>query len=738
MHNLRTLAGWLSTVMTTTLVGLVALSCGGSGGDTTAPPPPVAVATVELTPATNSLQVGQTVQLTPALKDASGNVLTGRSVTWGSSASGTVSVSTSGLATAVDTGSATIFATSGGKSGSATFTVRLVPVNALTLTPPTSTLLVAQTVQLSAATTDSAGHTLTGRAIAWSSSVPAVATVSTAGLVTAVAVGTTNVVATSETKADTAVITVQTCASTLQLALGEIHTLTIAEKASLCVSGGASATEYAIVPFNNSTVAATTTPVHVSASNTIAVLAPLTSSQGPTAGRLGALLRALPNASMESRFRARERSELSGRLLNLRHVQRTPSNGPPNSYLTGVPSTPTVGSVVQLNVNLTGSTCAAKILHPTRVVAVLTHTIVLTDTLSPAGGYTDTELTGFGQAFDTLGFALDTLNFGTPTDIDGNGRVAILFTPGVNAIPGPPGGFVGGLQASRDLFSVADCAGSNEGEMFYMPVPDPGHVINANYGSEAVLSKGVLSALVHEFQHLINAGRRIYVNGASSLEEVWLNEGLSHIAEELLYYRISGNTPKSNIGLALVQSTQAQLDAANTYQLQNFLRLQSYMVAPEINSPYAQIDGLQMRGAIWELLRYSQDRKGGTERSNWYPLVNTTLTGQTNFNAVFGSITTMAHDWSIAQLTDDAGLGVAANYTNPSWNFRTMMPPLSGGSFPLLTHSLTTTPVDVTLNGGGAAYVRFRVTSSTTAIVSATSSGAAVPANIDLTIVRTQ
>lgn len=738
MHHVRALTGWLSSVMTATLVGLIALSCGGGGGDTTGPPPPVPVATVELSPATNALQVGQTVQLTPALKDASGNVLTGRHVTWGSSAAGTVSVSSSGLATAVDSGTASIIATSEGKSGSATFTVQLAPVNALVLTPPTSTILVAQTVQLSAAITDSAGHTLTGRAIAWNSSAPAVATVSSSGLVTAVAVGTTNVVATSEAKADTSQITVQTCASTLQLALGEIHTLTLAEKSSLCITGGASATEYAIVPFNNSTVAATTTPVHLTASNTIAVLAPLASRQGPTAGGLGTLSRALPNASLESQFRARERSELSGRLLNLRHVQRTPSNGPPNSYLTGVPSTPTVGTVVQLNVNLTGSTCSAKILHPARVVAVLTHTIVLTDTLSPAGGYTDTELTGFGQAFDTLGFALDTLNFGTPTDIDGNGRVAILFTPGVNAIPGPPGGFVGGLQASRDLFSVADCAGSNEGEMFYMPVPDPSSTINGNYTSKANLSNIVLSTLVHEFQHLINAGRRIYVNGASALEEVWLNEGLSHIAEELLYYRVSGNPPGADIGLALVQSSQAQLDAANTYQVQNLLRLRNYMAAPETNSPYSQVDALEMRGAIWELLRYSQDRNGGTQRSTWYPLVNTTLTGQSNFNAVFGNITTMAHDWAVAQFTDDAGLAVATNYTNPSWNFRSLLPALSSGTFPLLTHSLTTTPVDVTLNGGGAAYVRFRVPSSTTAVFGATSSGVAVPANIDLTIVRTQ
>jgi hypothetical protein len=722
--------------MTASLVGLIALSCGG--GDSTAPPNRVSVATVDLAPATNALLSGETVQLTPSLKDASGNVLTGRSVSWGSSSATVVSVNSSGLATAHDSGTATIFATSEGKNGSASFTVTLVPVNALVLTPPTSSLLVAQTVQLTTALTDTAGHTLTGRAVAWVSTTPAVATVSGTGLVTAVAIGTTNVIATSETKADTAQITVQQCASTLQLALGEIHTLTVAEKATLCLNSGASAAEYALVEFNNSTIAASTTPMHVSATNTQAVLAPLSLRQNPIVGGLTASLHAFPNMRLEADFRARERAELSPRLVAMQRVRHAPQQGPPTSLLTGIPTTPTVGAVVQLNANLSGSTCAAKILHPARVVAVLPHTIVFTDTLSPAGGYSDAEMLSFGQSFDTLGFALDTTNFGAPTDIDGNGRIAIFFTPGVNLIPGPVGGFIGGLQASRDLFATSDCAGSNEGEMFYMPVPDPGSTINGNYTSKSALSNIVLSVLVHEFQHLINAGRRIYVNDAASLEEVWLNEGLSHIAEELLYYRVSGNSPKSDIGLALVQSSQAQLDAANTYQIQNILRLRNYMQSPELNSPYSFVDALEMRGAIWELLRYSQDRKGGTERSTWYPLVNSTTSGQVNFNAVFGSITTMAHDWSIAQITDNSGLTVNANFTNPSWNFRTLIPPLSGGSYPLLTHSLVSTPVDVSLAGGGSAYLRFRMAANTTALVTSTSSGGAVPLSVDLTIVRTQ
>ena len=148
--------------------------------------------------------------------------------------------------------------------------------------------------------------------------------------------------------------------------------------------------------------------------------------------------------------------------------------------------------------------------------------------------------------------------------------------------------------------------------------------------------------------------------------------------------------------------------------------------------------GSKCADPIWQLLRYSADRKGGTEQSTWYSLVNTTATGQANFNAVFGSITTMAHDWSIAQIADDGGITVNANYTNPSWNFRKIMPQLNGSSFPLLTHSLVSTPVNVSLGGGGSAYMRFRVGASTVAKLTATSSTQPVPSSVDLTLVRTQ
>jgi hypothetical protein len=739
-----------STIASTTSAGLVsALSVGttdisatseGQSASITVTVALVPVAAVVVTPSNPSVQAQQGLQLIASTSDAAGNSLFGRTVVWTTTAAGVATVSPSGLLTAVAPGSASITATSEGKSGSTSVTVTPIPVNTVVVTPGTANLNPGAALQLNAATKDIGGNPLTGRTIAWSSGTPSIATVSGTGLATAVAVGTATLTATSEGKSGTSQITVQTCSAGLQLAVGEIHTLTASERASLCIGGGASASEYVLVPFSNSLVAASTLPVELNATNTAAVLAPLALWQSSTINvpRQGMPRATSARQSFEWSFRARERRDLPHNISSARATPRS-AQGMGLSYLTGIAATPTVGSIVQLNVGLAGNTCAdAKQLHPARVVAVLQNTLVLSDTLSPAGGYSDAEMTAFGQAFDTLGYALDTVNFGPPTDLDANGRVAILFTPGVNVIPGPPGGFIGGLQASRDLFPVSSCLSSNEGEIFYLPVPDPNSTINGSYTNKSGLSNVVLSALVHEFQHLINAGRRIYVNGASSFEESWLNEGLSHIAEELLYYRMSGNSPLTNIDLPRTQSTQAQLDAISIYQVQNLLRLKSYMVAPETNSPYSQVDGLQMRGAIWQLLRYAADRKGGTQRDIWFALVNATIAGQANFNSVLGDISTTARDWSVAQVADDAGLGVATNYTNPSWNFRSMIASVNSGSFPLLTHPLLSAPVALSLSGGGAAYVRFRVAANVAASIAATSSGQPAPASVDFYLVRTQ
>ena len=90
---------------------------------TVAPPPSPTVASVVVTLAASSLQVGQTTQASAVARDGSGATVSGASITWSSSNTAVATVSTSGLVTAVASGSASITATSSGKTGSQSLTV---------------------------------------------------------------------------------------------------------------------------------------------------------------------------------------------------------------------------------------------------------------------------------------------------------------------------------------------------------------------------------------------------------------------------------------------------------------------------------------------------------------------------------------------------------------------------------------------------------------------------------------
>ncbi|MGK2962004.1 MAG: Ig-like domain-containing protein [Gemmatimonadaceae bacterium] len=84
----------------------------------------VPVASVTVSPATASMAVGGTQQFTATLKDASGNTLSGRTVTWSTSDVSIATVnSATGVATGVAAGTTTITALSAGKTGTASMTV---------------------------------------------------------------------------------------------------------------------------------------------------------------------------------------------------------------------------------------------------------------------------------------------------------------------------------------------------------------------------------------------------------------------------------------------------------------------------------------------------------------------------------------------------------------------------------------------------------------------------------------
>ena len=126
-QSIGAVTGTSSRVVTPSVTTTYTLTATGPGGTNTASATvtvaPVQVATVTVTLATSTLYIGQGTQAAAVLQDASGNVLPGRTVTWTSSNPSVATVAASGVVSAVGAGTASITATSEGRSGSATLMV---------------------------------------------------------------------------------------------------------------------------------------------------------------------------------------------------------------------------------------------------------------------------------------------------------------------------------------------------------------------------------------------------------------------------------------------------------------------------------------------------------------------------------------------------------------------------------------------------------------------------------------
>lgn len=98
---------------------------------------PAAVATVTVTTAPPTIAIGGTIQLAVLLQDASGNTLTGRTVTYASSNNAVATVTaTGGLVSGIAAGTATITATSESQTDDIVITVQAGPVSAAECATP--------------------------------------------------------------------------------------------------------------------------------------------------------------------------------------------------------------------------------------------------------------------------------------------------------------------------------------------------------------------------------------------------------------------------------------------------------------------------------------------------------------------------------------------------------------------------------------------------------------------------
>ena len=172
---------------------VVTAIAGNKQAQTTVFATPAVIYSVAVLVNASSIQIGQTTQAAATAYDSSGNQISGRPVTWSSGSPSIATVSSSGGITGVANGKAKIIATVDGITGSVDETVSSATIANLSVVLAKSLIAAGDTTRAKAVATDAAGNEITGRTVTWSSSNPAIATVSNLGLVTGVGAGTVSI-----------------------------------------------------------------------------------------------------------------------------------------------------------------------------------------------------------------------------------------------------------------------------------------------------------------------------------------------------------------------------------------------------------------------------------------------------------------------------------------------------------------------------------------------------------------
>ncbi len=168
--------------------------------------------TIAVTPATASLSVGGTQQFTATGTYSDGSTANiSSTASWTSASSTIAGISSSGMVTAAGAGSTTVTASLSGVSGTAavTVTASTPTLSSIAVTPANPTVAVGATQQFTATGTYSDGSTsnITSQ-VTWSSSSTADATISSSGVATGVAAGSSTITATLSGVSGTTTLTV--------------------------------------------------------------------------------------------------------------------------------------------------------------------------------------------------------------------------------------------------------------------------------------------------------------------------------------------------------------------------------------------------------------------------------------------------------------------------------------------------------------------------------------------------
>ena len=260
--------------------------------------------------------------------------------------------------------------------------------------------------------------------------------------------------------------------------------------------------------------------------------------------------------------------------------------------------------------------------------------LIYIDTLAPPNGFTPTQLNDFGKLFDQTLYTIDTTAFGSPVDLDANGRVVMLMSPVVNA-DSPAAqcatqGFVAGFINTEDFNGPTD-PNSNQGEIFYTIVPDPTGSASCAHTVQD-LGADVPATFLHELQHLIFFSQHVVIGGATPGSSA-LDEGLSIVAEELGSKYYEDKCPPPNC-----RTNPAQLfpDSAQGFLGSFLYDSYQYALHPDTASITLHEDdqnGFDWRGGNWLLARWMGDQFGA---SVFKKLVKSTANGAADIEQATG------------------------------------------------------------------------------------------------------
>ncbi|HTK52478.1 MAG TPA: Ig-like domain-containing protein [Gemmatimonadaceae bacterium] len=178
----------------------------GVGAVTVSPAP---VASVAVSPTSATLIVGETLQLEAQPRDGAGRPLAGRAVTWSTNQADVATVTSTGIVAALSPGTATITASSEGRTGTATIVVQAPTVSRVEVSPANATIRVGGSFRLTATVFDSRGNVIAGARVGWASSNLGIAIVDNTGRVLGISDGMVVITATSGDKAGTASVRVR-------------------------------------------------------------------------------------------------------------------------------------------------------------------------------------------------------------------------------------------------------------------------------------------------------------------------------------------------------------------------------------------------------------------------------------------------------------------------------------------------------------------------------------------------